>query len=276
MNAHHDRRQHRKTQPTLENLDSRIAPTAASAAALAAELRVESRHVSRWEALLATSRPGSREQTLLTKHIARTEGRMVVQEARLARIKTSRTIAAVSALPAAQNPPALMPQNSVAPRVTPAASPIQPVRPGHPIIVTAPVEFGLNQFSSQTGSTSTASGTLKSPAVATLPANVAQTLDVIYAAYEADPSDFPVGIPATNGANLVQLQGTDVGIDVHVGNAADFNSLVTALENAGMQITVTSAEYGIVDGFLPVAQLPAIAALTDAPSVTPLYQPMTH
>ena len=43
-----------------------------------------------------------------------------------------------------------------------------------------------------------------------------------------------------------------------------------------MQITASSEQYGIVVGFVPVAQLPAVAALPDAPSVTPLFQLITH
>ncbi len=42
MTMHRDQRQLRTTRPTLENLDSRLAPTATAAATLAAELRVES------------------------------------------------------------------------------------------------------------------------------------------------------------------------------------------------------------------------------------------
>lgn len=102
---------------------------------------------------------------------------------------------------------------------------------------------------------------------------MSQTLGVIYAAYEANPSDFPANIPATNGANRVQIQGTSVGIDIRDNNTADFNTFLAELQSAGMQITDSSAQYGVVDGFLPVAQLPAVASLPDAPSVAPLYQP---
>ena len=104
MNSHRYRRTLRQIQPTLEDLDSRIAPAAASAATLAAELRVETRQVSRWEASLATSRPGSREQIFLTNHIARTEGRMAVQDARLARLEPASPTTVVHAQPVGQQP----------------------------------------------------------------------------------------------------------------------------------------------------------------------------
>ena len=70
MNALQEQRQLREARPTLENLDSRIAPTAISAAALAAELKSKAHRVSRWEASLATARPGSRQAVFLTNHIA--------------------------------------------------------------------------------------------------------------------------------------------------------------------------------------------------------------
>ena len=59
-------------------------------------------------------------------------------------------------------------------------------------------------------------------------------------------------------------------------NPADFNTFVATLQSAGMQITDSSAQYGVVDGFLPVAQLPSVASLSDAPAVMPLYQPTFH
>jgi hypothetical protein len=106
-----------------------------------------------------------------------------------------------------------------------------------------------------------------------LPANASQTLDVIYAAYEQNPSDFPANLPATNGANLVVIQGSDVGIQVHVSNPADFGTLMSDLQNAGMQIQNSSASLGMVVGMVPISQLPAIAGLSEAPSVTPLFRP---
>lgn len=71
----------RKSRPHVEQLDSIIAPTAMGAAALAVGIRVETRQVSRWESALASARPGSHRETSLSNHIARTEGRIAVQEA---------------------------------------------------------------------------------------------------------------------------------------------------------------------------------------------------
>ena len=47
---------------------------------------------------------------------------------------------------------------------------------------------------------------------------------------------------------------------------------MSELQGAGMQITTSSATYGLVVGMLPIAQLPAVAASADASSVTPQFR----
>lgn len=118
-----------------------------------------------------------------------------------------------------------------------------------------------------------AGGTTGPGSQTSLPPNVSQTLDVIYDAYEQDPGGFPADLPATNGANLVVIQGTSVGIQVHDNNPAEFATLLTDLQNAGMQVTIASAQYGTVVGMLPVSQLPAVAELPEVLSLAPLYRP---
>jgi hypothetical protein len=99
------------------------------------------------------------------------------------------------------------------------------------------------------------------------------TLNVIYNAYEQDPSSFPANLPSTDGALKVIIQGSNVGIQVQDSNPADFAAMLSSLQSDGMQIQTSSAAYGMVVGMLPIAELPAVAQLTDAPSVTPLMQP---
>ncbi len=195
---------------------------------------------------------------------------MAVQEARLARVQTPQPTVAASAMPAA---------------VQPASQPTEPTHTGHPIDAWPPFyPFGppttsnvANAFTTgsnpTSGSDPTAASDPTSPVASPLPANVSQTLGVIYAAYQADPSGFPADIPTTNDANRVQIQGTSVGISVRDNNPADFSTLVAALQSDGMQITDSSAQDGVVDGFLPVAQLPAVASLPNAPALVPQFQP---
>jgi hypothetical protein len=202
-------RKTRKTQPGLERLDLRLAPTSISAGAvLAAGLKVEARQVGRLELSLESARPGSRHDRVLIKRIGADERLMSRQEVRL--------------------------DNIVA----------------------------------------RAGGTTGPGSQTSLPPNVSPTLDVIYDAYEQNPGGFPANLPATDGATLVVIQGTSVGIQVRDSNPADFATFLTDLENAGMQVTIASAQNGTVVGMLPISQLPAVADLPDAPSVAPLFQPI--
>jgi hypothetical protein len=106
------------------------------------------------------------------------------------------------------------------------------------------------------------------------PANISPTLGVIYTAYEQNPGGFPANL--SGAASLVVIQGSNVGIQVHDNNPADFNQLMTELENAGMQVTSSSATYGLIVGMLPISQLPVVGTLPEAPSVTPLFRPLAN
>ena len=291
MNSLKTHRRLRKSLPALENLDQRITPSAMPAAALAAELRVETRQVGHWEAALANSQTATRDQ-MLTNHITRTEGRMANQEARLAQIDAgSSGQVALSPTPTSNQPPfhgiivtapvtigfgfpsAMTSSSSQQP--SSSSMPVSGNQPPfHGIIVTAPVTIGFGVPSANTPPASQSSGTTTNAASqATLPANVSATLGVIYDAYLQNGSSPPATIPATDGANTVVIQGSNVGIQVQDSNPANFNTLVSALQSAGMQITLSSAQYGLVVGLLPIAQLPTVGALPDAPSVTPLFVP---
>jgi hypothetical protein len=209
MNARRNKRNLRKTQPGLERLDLRLAPTSMSmGAGLATALRVEVRQVHRLQASLERARPGSRHEQALTNRIAVEERMMGRQEVR------------------------------------------------------------LDQIVARAG------GTVAGPQTI-FPANVSPTLGVIYDAYEQNPGGFPANLSGT-AASLVVIQGSNVGIQVHDSNPADFDQLLTELQTDGMQVTISSAYYGTIVGMLPISQLPAVAALTEAPSITPLFQPLTN
>ena len=172
MNVLRIKRTPRKTQPLLERLDLRLAPTSMSmATALAAGLRVEARQLHRLQASLEVARPGSRHESVLIKRIAVEQRLMTRQQIRLDRIVAR-------------------------------------------------------------------SGTTGTIMQGSLPANVSVTLGVIFDAYEQSPGTFPANLPAT--ANHVVIQGSNVGIQVHDGNPADFGHLLTELQNAGMQVTTSS------------------------------------
>jgi hypothetical protein len=271
MSALLTRKRRTKIQPCLENLDMRIAPTAmATAAALANALKVETRQIARWETALATATPGSHHQQVLLNHIARTEHRMGVQEARLARIQARALARAQASSPFRMADPPPTPVQR-----TPAVMPLEPTAPASLAVSSAASSVAISDAPTVTTSTTlSGGGGTDSGSTSSLPPNASKTLDVIYDAYTQDPSGFPANLPATNGANLVVIQGSNVGIQVHDNNPADFNTLVSELQADGMQINSSSATYGLVVGLLPIAQLPAVAALPGAPSVNPIFQPI--
>jgi hypothetical protein len=272
MSALRNKRQSRNTQLDLECLDLRIAPTTIpTAAVLVAELRVETRQLHKWETSLATAQPGSRHERTLTQRIAGEERLMGRQEVRLARIE---------ARAARLHAPVVVPASNF---FNPNAPAMSVDNPGS----TSSTTTGAGTSSSNTSSTTTDSGgttgtsstgsqtgtTTATGSQSSLPANVSQTLDAIYNAYTASPSDFPAILPTTNGANLVVIQGSDIGIQVHDGNPATFNNLMTELQTDGMQVTTSSAQYGTIVGLLPIAQLPAVASLAQMPSIAPEMYP---
>jgi hypothetical protein len=56
----------------------------------------------------------------------------------------------------------------------------------------------------------------------------------------------------------------------------DFSQFVASLENLGMQVTGSSAYYGVVEGFVPVSALPALARLPQTMSGQPIYTPVVN
>jgi hypothetical protein len=104
-----------------------------------------------------------------------------------------------------------------------------------------------------------------------LPANVSTLLDTVYEEYENGT------LPASTGQpGGVEIQGSDVGIQIQTSNASDFNTLVADAESLGLQVTDSSAAYNIVVGFLPISALPGAAQLAGSPSITPLLYPVTN
>ncbi len=65
----------------------------------------------------------------------------------------------------------------------------------------------------------------------------------------------------TGQPGQVEIQGSDVGVQIQISNASDFNTMMADAEGLGLQVTDSSAAYGIVEGYLPIAELPSAAEL---------------
>ncbi|HWE38007.1 MAG TPA: Ig-like domain-containing protein [Isosphaeraceae bacterium] len=84
-------------------------------------------------------------------------------------------------------------------------------------------------------------------------------------------------------AKTLQFQGDSVGVDVSIFTDAksSYADAETALKNLGMQVTATDAQQGIVEGFLPIAELPTVVALRTVDGyslvagISPIYRPIT-
>ncbi len=107
-----------------------------------------------------------------------------------------------------------------------------------------------------------------------LPANVGAPLQSLYAQYETYESSGGHGPFSPTGANLLVINGTDVGIQVKDTSTGDFPTLIAELQGDGMQILDSSSTYGLVEGMLPIAQLPTVAQLPQTLSITPMFNPI--
>jgi len=96
-------------------------------------------------------------------------------------------------------------------------------------------------------------------------------LNTIYQQYLQFVNSGGTGSFSSSLSNLIEIQGTSVGVQVHGNGTGDFNAMVSALESAGMQITATDAVTQTVVGMLPIADLPTAAQGLQTLSVTPQY-----
>jgi hypothetical protein len=97
-----------------------------------------------------------------------------------------------------------------------------------------------------------------------------QDLIKLYQAYQQNPSNVS-GLAAQYPQ--LRIQGATVAIAVK--GRGDYGALSSSLNDLGMQVTASSATYAEVDGYLPIAQLPAVAALPQTLSASPIYKPIS-
>jgi large repetitive protein len=112
--------------------------------------------------------------------------------------------------------------------------------------------------------------------------NLGATMVSIYQSYSASLAAAAVAgskAPAPAAAQLaaqfptVEFNGGLVGMDVK-SSGGNFNQFVSQLTNLGMQVTASSTEYGIVEGWVPPAELPTIAQLPQTMAGSPIYVPI--
>ena len=99
-------------------------------------------------------------------------------------------------------------------------------------------------------------------------------LQSLYSQYESYESSGGSGTFTPTGVGSIELSGNDVGINFQISNTANFNTVLAQLQSDGLQVTTDSAAYGIIDGMLPIADLPAVAQISSTASVTADVPPM--
>jgi hypothetical protein len=124
------------------------------------------------------------------------------------------------------------------------------------------------------GTSNPPSGTNSGPGSSgPLPANVAAALQTLY--QETQSSNYDGGDSDDFTApsdKLLQISGSNVAVSLKIGSGTDFNTALSQLQSDGMQISTSSSAYDLIEGMLPIAELPAAAQI--AASVTPASPPL--
>lgn len=116
-----------------------------------------------------------------------------------------------------------------------------------------------------------------SPAVSvTLPSNVGEQLQSLFVQYETFVNAGGKGTFTPTGVSNLVISGTNVGVNIHTTDIVHFGKLLTQLEGAGLHVTASSIGYGIIDGMLPIGQLPTVVAIAPTSSITPLFKPLLN
>ncbi len=109
-----------------------------------------------------------------------------------------------------------------------------------------------------TRSTRARSSRDRSPAA--LPANVSAALRSSYREYE-DQVRESRSTPGLPGDGLLSIRGFSVAVRIKVAFPPALGAYVNELRADGLQIIRTVPAYGLAEGMLPVAKLPAVAKL---------------
>jgi hypothetical protein len=80
------------------------------------------------------------------------------------------------------------------------------------------------------------------------------------------------GTFTSSESGQIFISGTSVGVDIQT-SPANFNAMLQAMEVYGMQVTATAPQVGVIEGYLPIAQLPTVAANADLEGLAPIYIP---
>ncbi len=95
----------------------------------------------------------------------------------------------------------------------------------------------------------------------------------LFAAFQAGPEAVATARAELEG--LVVFRGDKVGVDVY-GGKTDFERFESQLKALGLEVVATDTNVGVVEGFLPIGQLLAVAEMAQTISMSPIYVPVLH
>jgi hypothetical protein len=100
-----------------------------------------------------------------------------------------------------------------------------------------------------------------------------QVLGAIYQEYVKYEQGGGQGKFHPSQSSRIPFNGTAVGVDIRSG-VGNFDALVGKLRGLGMEVTATSPQNGIVEGYLPISRLPAVADNGDVIGLSPTFRPI--
>jgi hypothetical protein len=119
-----------------------------------------------------------------------------------------------------------------------------------------------------TTTTTTGSSDIGNPETGPL-AKAGVDLITIYQEFEAQGGSSTF---TSSEAGIIKIKGTSVGIEAHMSGGT-FQTYLDALAGLGMQVESVDPTHGIVEGFLPISQLPAAAQNAQTQALSAIYVP---
>jgi hypothetical protein len=275
-----DRRIRRNATFNLEYLDDRIVLSAASVVAVAQAHLAAEVSAGNTKAAAKATITLDRDEVRLAKVEAREEAKVARYDAKHHVVLapptptptatgTSSSGATVSASATVTGTATASPTPPTAVTGTPTASPTATPATASSTATPASIATPAATTTVNVAATTTASSS-SSSTTTTLPANLGAQLQVLYNEYESSGGSSSF---TPTGVDGILISGDDVGINFQSSDTADFNSFLSQLQSDGLQVSTDSATYGIIDGMLPIAQLPTVAQISSSASVTPLTLP---
>jgi hypothetical protein len=139
-----------------------------------------------------------------------------------------------------------------------------------PVTATARVSTPVAAAAASTGSSAaTPSAAVATPVKGTtqpvtLPSNVSAQLQALYNAYQSAGG----GSTAPSEPGL-QISGSSVEVSIKVSQGTAFDTALADLQKDGMQVSSSSSTYNLIDGLLPISELPAAAQVATGVAAAP-------